>query len=299
MSLFKKKRSETENLKAMAELMRESENEGREYKERTLIRRCAEEEGLIRDFPEMHLYLDEELIAVEQEKVAVHTERLTVEEVDKIVDKLDLLVSREPNEERRILIIKNFKSIINLVRIVKYEDKMDFKSSRGMGGQLDIRWLESFDIGSKALADDYIEGVSGVSDELRDKIKAEHEAIKNGLYENKERQGGWLSYDYFAGETKIMIPEQAMNECAGVIHLGILNHKHKHKQIMGYASWKLDGMKTSKIPFKYSGQLMEFECPIIVRPECKQELELMAINNGDTKLELVSLLVLASSLNEM
>lgn len=311
MSLFKKKRSEVEYFKAKAELLREEKKRER-TKERELaklekiaegvhlIRNYVEERGYITNYPNETIELKKEIVEIGQDRVRVHADSLTQEEVMQIADKLDLLVSRHTDEVTS-LVLKNIGSIINLVRIVKYENHQDFKSSRGIGNELDIRWLESFDIGSKVLADDNTGYVSGVSDELREKIneqiKTEEEARKKGLYEEKERQCEWLSSDYFAGETKTMIPEQVMSEYAGVLHLGILNRKYKTKQIIGYASWRLSGTKSSKMPFKYTGKLMEFEYPIMVLPEHKQELEVMSIDYGDTKLELVSLLVLSNNLN--
>ena len=237
--------------------------------------------GLLKAFVEETIKYKNALIEPGRAEAEVKLASLSVEEVDAILLKLDILASEKANPAIAAMVAEETASILVAIRMVKAETKAAFAGILGAGSNLEIMWLRPQDVGGTIL-------------------RGTASAGSLGLWGGS---GGavytWLKTWVTGGTKETMVPEQTMAEEGAVVHLGAID--------------PIEVPKCTAIQFTLAGLLsppqslsrnirkslgtedisvMRFEKPIIVGPEKSQKVEVNATTtNGDTKLQLLSLLI--------
>ncbi|MEM2338598.1 MAG: hypothetical protein QXW83_00175 [Nitrososphaerales archaeon] len=232
----------------------------------------------IRSLPEETVKVTDVLIEPGKTAAEVKLAPLSREEYERILLKLDMLAIDRNNEAIAVMVAEEVDPIITLIRMVKVETKEEFTGILGSGANLDITWLRPKDVGGPLL------NSAGASN------KGLYGGANGGVY-------SWL-HTFTANTSEDIIPEQIMAKTAGVIHLGAIDPVEVPKvnaiqfTIAGIPS-PAQSMKfnirssfgTESLPF------VRFEKPVIVGPEKRQKITVMPNISGDSKLELLSLLV--------
>lgn len=231
---------------------------------------------LIKSFPEETIEWDKALIEPGKQKVAVKLAPLSGEEAELIALKLDQLAMSRQHEGIAVMIAEEFDSILTAVRMVKDQTKSPFAGILGVGAQLDIQWLRAEQIGASLLDAGTAVATEG--------------PWQNGLT-------NWLK-TLTAGTNDYIIDPQTMAEEAALIHLGAIDPVEVPKveavefELAGIASpaqscaWEMrERFGTDRLP------VVRWEKPVICAPERKHAIECAPYITGDTKMQLLSLLI--------
>jgi len=234
--------------------------------------------GLIRDFPEETVSWKKALIEPGKAVTDVKCAPLSAEEVEMILLKLDQMAMSVQHEGIAKMVAEEAESILLAIRMVKDETKSPFAGILGAGANLDMMWLRPKDVGGTLL------NPAATS--------------SKGLYDGTS--GGVLTWTHsFTADTAAaIIPEQTMAEEAAVVHLGAIDPVEVPK--IGAMKVTLAGIPApaQSTPFNIRGSFgtqtlpfVRFEKPIIVGPEKTQKIELEPDITGDSKFQLMSLLI--------
>lgn len=220
------------------------------------------------------------LIDPGKEEVSVQQAEMSIEELNLILLKLDQLCLSRQNEAVSVMVLEEMGSIIAMIRRVKVETKDPFAGILAVGNQLDIAWLRPKDIGATALLNKDATESCGLN-----------AGTSGGVY-------GWLKSAAVADTSVVVIPTQTMAQYAGLIHLGAIDPVAVPKY--NAITFTLSGIACPRqsMPFnlrKGFGDsdvpLIRYEKPVLVGP-LKQQLVTVKPNiSGDTKFEMLSLLV--------
>ena len=205
---------------------------------------------------------------------------LTQDEVDLLCHKLDnqLALSTQQDAIAK-MIAEELPSIIMLVRMVKWQASGAFAGVLGAGLNLDMMWLRPKDVGG-TLLNPAATGSKGL-----------YGGTSAAVYT-------WLQ-TFVANTKQSIVPEQSMSQYAGVIHLGVFDSIETPK--VNAVQFTLAGIPTPPQSLAldarrengecFDNSFVRFEKPVIVGPLQKQLVEVMPNISGDTKLQLLTLLV--------
>ena len=234
---------------------------------------------LIQDYKEETLPWGKALITPGQDAVSVKCGPLSKAEVDAILIKLDLLSLNRQNPAISAILAEEADSILVAIRRVKAETKENFRGILGAGASLDICWLRPHHVGDKYLLN------SAATTDV-------------GLW------GGTVAAVYtwlhtlVANTADNIIDEQTMVKEAAVIHLGAIDPIEVPK--LEAITFKISGITSPAQSLAFSKRstfgteltpVVRFEKPVFVGPDKKQEIGLYPQVSGDTKFELLSLLI--------
>lgn len=234
--------------------------------------------GLIRDYVEETVKFPDALIEPGKPAAEVKLAPMSSEEVKRLLLKLDMIAWEKINPAAAAMVAEEVSSIITAVRMVKVETKAEFMGMLGSGANLDITWLRPKDVGGPLL------NAPGTANK--------------GLYGGAS--GGVLTWlhTFTAGTSEDIIPEQVMAEEAAVVHLGVIDPIEVPK--VNAIRFEIAGIPTPAQPLNFNIRsafgteavpTCRFEKPVIIGPEKKQKVTVMPNISGDSKLQLLSLLV--------
>lgn len=237
---------------------------------------------LIKDYEAETIPWSKALIVPGQEKPSVTLAVLSKVEVEAILTKLDMLAINRQNPAISAMLAEEADSILTAIRMVKTETKEDFRGILGSGANLDIRWLTPRDVGDSNLLNSAGTASRGLWGGTSGQVITWLHTISGSAYNASDN----------------IIDEQKMVEEAGVIHLGAIDPIEVPK--CNLATFKISGVASpaQALPFTKRSSfgtnltpVVRFEKPIIVGPEKTQEIGIYTTADGDTKLELLSLLI--------
>lgn len=240
--------------------------------------------GLIKPYAKETLVMRKALMQTGQAEVKVEAAGLDAGEVEIILLKLDQLAMSVQHEGIALMLAEEAESILAAVRMVKDETKESFMGIQGLGSALDMVWLRPKHVGDTGLLNSATTAGLGL-----------YSGTNAAVYT-------WLQ-SFVAGTTKDIIPEQTMVEEAAVVHLGVIDTVEIPK--CNAITFTLQGVAspTQALPFNIRPSVgsealpfVRFEKPIIVGPEKKQKVTLVPNITGDSKVELLSLLITKASL---
>lgn len=240
--------------------------------------------GLLRAFPDETVSLRKALMQTGQSEVKVKLAKLDADEAEIILLKLDQLALSAQQEAIAIMLAEEAESIMYAIRMVKDETKESFMGIQGLGSSLDMAWLRPKHVGDTTLLNSV--GTAGL-----------------GLYSGTSGAVyTWLK-SFVAGTSLDIIPQQTMIEEAAVIHLGAIDTVEQPK--CNAITFTLQGVAspTQALAFNIRRSLgtesmpfVRFEKPIIVGPEKQQKITLVPNITGESKVELLSLIITKASL---
>ena len=238
--------------------------------------------GLITDYSSPGLNFakcQSALISPGKSDVNVPAADISLAEVDVLAHRLDQMASSRQNDAIAVAIAEEFANIVLLVRRVKKETGGTFAGTLGAGADLTALWLLPKDVGGTILN------------------SAPAGAL--GLYGGG---GGavftWLA-TFVANTTAPIIPSQQMIQWAGVLHIGLLDNVDVPKiqaariTIAGQTAPKETLMMDNRRQNgdSYNTSFIRFEKPWFVSPLTTQQIDLMPGPAGDSRPELVSILI--------
>lgn len=220
------------------------------------------------------------LISPGKPGVDVPVESLDLAEVDCLAHRLDQMASSTQNEAIAKAITEEFENIVLLVRRVKKEAGGAFTGILGTGANLTALWLRPKDVGGVILRGAAAAGALG-------------------LYAGG---GGaiftWLQ-TFVANTAQNMIPAQTMIQYAGILHIGLLDNVDVPK--INAAQITISGIPAQAETFmfdnrrqngdSYNVSFVRFEKPYFIGPLVNQLLAVMPGPAGDSRPELVSILI--------
>jgi hypothetical protein len=238
--------------------------------------------GLIKDYQNPGLnypHCQSALISPGKSDVNVPVADISMAEVDLLAHRLDQMASSRQNDNIAVAVAEEFANIVLLVRRVKKETGGTFAGTLGAGADLTALWLLPKDVGGPILN-------SAAAGAL-------------GLYTGG---GGavftWLA-TFVANTIANMIPAQQMIQWAGVLHIGILDNVDVPKiqaarvtiagQVAPKETLMLDNRRQNGDSYNTSFQ--RFEKPWFISPLITQAIDLMPGPAGDSRPELVSILI--------
>jgi hypothetical protein len=238
--------------------------------------------GLLTSFSEETIKWPKALIEPGKDDPEVKLASLSSKEVNAILLKLDMLASDKANPAIAAMVAEEVESILVAIRLVKMETKAAFGGILGSGSNLDIKWLRPKDVGGSLLnpAGSTSKGLYG--------------GTSAGVYT-------WLN-SFTANTSDDLIPSQTMAEEAAVIHLGAIDPVEVPK--IESIKFTLSSIPTpaQSTPFNLRKTLgtedlpvVRFEKPVIVGPEKTQAIDVMPNITGDSKFQLLSLLIARAS----
>lgn len=234
---------------------------------------------LIGDYKEETLSWGKALITPGQDAVSVKCGPLSRAEVEAVLIKLDLLALNRQNPVITAILAEEADSILMAIRRVKAETKEAFRGILGAGASLDICWLRPHHVGDKYLLNSAATASTGLWG-----------GTVAAVYT-------WL-HTVVANTVDNIIDEQTMIEDAAVIHLGAIDPIEVPK--LEAITFKISGITSPAQSLAFSKRstfgteltpVVRFEKPVFVGPEKKQEIGLYPQVAGDTRFELLSLLI--------
>lgn len=240
----------------------------------------ASNKGLIRNFAEEVSPFRTALVEPGKERVDIKLAGLTGEEAEVALLKLDQMAYSRNHEGIAVMLTEEAASILAAIRLVKTETKQPFQGILGVGGNLDLQWLRPKHVGETTLLN--LDATAGL-----------------GLYQGANGAiYTWLA-PVVANTWASLIPSQKMVEEAAVVHLGAIDPIDVPK--IGGVEFQLSGIPVPVQSTNFNirrglgsyGELpfVRFEKPVLVGPEKTQRVRLMPNITGDTKFELMSILI--------
>ena len=218
----------------------------------------------------------EAVITPGQATTDITVETVSREEIDELAKKLDVLANYRQNEAIAAMVAKSFPAIVTALRWVKAESVQEFRGMKAVGKQLDVAWLVPEDIGGTILD--------------KDQGSNKHAWAEASGYTK------WLPPAVFAvGTAKPVIPEQTMKDEAACVHLGMIDTVAIPK--VNKISFTVSGQRApdQSLSFTHTDgselSFQEYEYPVIVGPKQQQKVEVDGYIAGDSKPELLTLLI--------
>jgi len=218
--------------------------------------------------------VDNALITPGQDRVVVKVAEVDAEEVQSLLQKVDAIANSYINEAVAVAYAETFPVVLTAMRMVKEEAKAPFKGIIASGTELDATALIPEDVGGTVLG----AGGSGLY------LYAAGTVIRT-----------WLE-TFATGTAEAMIPEQTMSQYAAVVHIGAIDSVAVPK--VNRIKFTLSGVPTPAQPtiFNIRGvngtaPFVRFQKPVLVGPLKKQKVEVDPNITGDSKFELMSVLI--------
>lgn len=220
--------------------------------------------------------VDNALITPGQDRVVVKVAEVDAEEVQSLLQKIDVIANSYINEAIAVAYAETFPVVLTAMRMVKEEAKAPFKGMTASGTELDATTLIPEDVGGLIL------NPAGTAD--------------TGLYGGtKAAVYTWLDA-HVAATSDDLIPEQIMSQYAAVIHIGAIDSVAVPK--VNRIKFTLSGVPTPAQPtiFNIRGvngtaPFVRFQKPVLVGPLKKQKIDVDPNITGDSKFELMSVLI--------
>lgn len=231
---------------------------------------------LIANYPAESKDWSKALITPGQGKVSVKMAELSSNEVELILTKLDMLAINRNNPAIAAMVAEEADSILTAVRMVKTETKEPFMGMLGAGSTLDMMWLRAEQIGGSIL-------------------DANTDIATTGPWQNNDTR--WLA-SVTAGTDDYIIDPQTMREEAAMVHLGAIDPVEVPK--VEAVTFEIAGIATPAqvTPFAIRGTFgnqsvpfVRWEKPVIIGPEKKGAIECAPHITGDTKMQLLTILI--------
>lgn len=233
-------------------------------------------EHLIAPYAEATVSIVDALITPGAEKVDIKVAEVTADEVKALLVKIDTIANSYQNDGIAVLYAENFPVVLTSMRMVKTETKSPFKGIMATGTELD----------AVALIPEHVGG--GILNPAATAGKGLYGGASGAVLT-------WLQ-TFVAGVSDDLIPEQTMDEDAGLVHLGAIDTVDVPK--INRLRFTISGVPTpaQPAPFNYKKQsnttpFVRFEKPILVGPERTQKIDVDPNIAGDSKFELLSVLI--------
>lgn len=235
-------------------------------------------EALIANYEEETITWNEALIEPGRPQAQLAQAKMSSDEVRRLVLKMDQMAMSRQHEGIAVMIAEEMASILAAVRRVKTETKEEFWGLLGAGANLDIAWLRPKDFGNTLL------------NPLATASKGLYGGTSLSVYT-------WL-HTFVANTSDDILPTQIMSEESGMIHLGAIDPIEVPK--LNMITFTLAGIPApaQSMPFNIRRgfgieevPFVRFEKPIIIGPERTQLIEVMPNIAGDSKFQLLSLVI--------
>lgn len=234
--------------------------------------------GVIQAYKEETAKVSNVVIDMGKPEAEAKMAALTRDEAERLLRKLDVLAPSDMQPFIAKIVGENVEQIMTLVRMVKAEAKGEFLGHLGTGNALDIRWLRPKDVGG-ALLNPAATAACGL-----------YGGASGGIFT-------WTQ-TFVANTAQSMIPAQIMAEEAGCIHLGIIDPVDVPKcDAIQFFIATIPG-PAQPLPFNIREGfgtndlcIARFEQPVIIGPEKTQRVDVMPNLAGDSKLQLLTLVV--------
>jgi len=231
---------------------------------------------LIKDYSEETVRWSAAVIEPGKPEVEVKAAALSKVEAEAIILKLDQLAMSRQHEGIAAMVGEEAASILLAVRMVKLETKQSFQGVLGAGAALDIMWLRAEQIGGPLL-------------------DAANAVATTGPWQNGLTN--WLM-PLTAGTDDYIIDPQSMAEEAALVHLGAIDPVEvpKVEAVQFYlAAIPTPAQVTPFIVRDCLGSerlsFVRWEKPVICGPEKNHAINCAPYISGDTKMQLLSLLI--------
>jgi hypothetical protein len=237
--------------------------------------------NLIANYPEETVGWPQALISPGKTDTTKKLAPLSQKEAEMILLKLDNLAMSRNHDGIANMVAEEAESILFAIRLCKDETKANFAGILGVGSELDIRWLRVQDIGATFGMNAAATGSLGP-----------YLGTSGAVFT-------WLS-SFVAGTAAQIVPVQTSSEECAVIHLGIIDTLENGIPKCNGIEFQISGIAApaqcidmgirrsvgdSDLPFA------RFEKPIIIGPETSCRIRLMPNITGDSKPQLLSLLI--------
>lgn len=233
--------------------------------------------NLIKNYNSGTIDITNALITPGQKKVSVRVAEVDAEEVESLLQKIDGIANSYVNEAVAVAYAEIFPVILTAMRMVKDEAKAPFRGMISSGTELDAVALIPENVGG-AILNPLATGSLGL-----------YGGTSGEVYT-------WLKTVGTVGTAEAMIPSQTMAATAAVIHVGAIDTVDvpKYNRI----KFELSGVPTpaQSLLFNIRGKngeasFVKFHRPVLVGPLKKQKIEVDPNIAGDSKLELMSILI--------
>lgn len=255
----------------------------------------AKRNGFITDYPPGQYYLDNAVYSVGRYAYSANLGGMTKNEVQEVIwtlDRLALSPMKPCNEilkksaknpelaallkhvwlrgEISRIVAESLPAILNLIRLVIYQNKIGFEGIHGTGPGLIVRWLRADDVGGPSL-----------------NLGA---LLNAGLYgTSNSTSNGWMQQDRAKYINHPLIPNQQMSEHSGLIHLGMIDLNSWRLSKDDRVQFVLNNVTTTYQPVE--SPFTAFSLPIAVMPYTLHAVNYNPGVSGDVNVKLLSLLV--------
>lgn len=233
---------------------------------------------LIRHYDAGTASVDNALITPGQDKVVVKVAEVDAEEVQNLLQKIDAIANSYENEAVAVAYAETFPVVLTAMRMVKEEAKAPFKGIAASGTELDAAALIPENVGGGILCTESVTTNLGL-----------YAGTAAGVYT-------WLKTVTTVGTAEAIIPTQTMSQYAAVVHIGAIDTVNVPKY--NRMKFELSGVPTpaQSTIFNIRGvngtaPFVRFQKPVLVGPLKKQRMYVDPNIAGDSKFELMSILI--------
>lgn len=239
------------------------------------------QERLIRDYPAETLSWDRAVIMPGDASAQVVAAEVSGDEVNRLFVDLDRMALETEHEGVARLVADIADSVLVLMRRIKHETTDPYMGPLAKGSQLAAIWLEPKDVGGSIL--------------------------NSAMESNKHLYGGASSvltylHTFTAGTIDDLIPSQIMTARSGVLHAGMIDATQVPK--VNRIRFALDGQPGPAQPLKFNVRkgfgveqlpFVRFGKPVMVGPRKIQAIDVLPNISGDSRPELLSILIAEAS----
>ena len=234
--------------------------------------------GHIKDYAEGTKLFDYSLVNVGKPDVSVKLSPLTRKEVETLLHDLDAMANDAQYPEIARAVAAEVPAIIDAVRMVNAETKQGYGGMRAVGGELDVGWLIPEMIGNTTLLNNAA-------------------TATKGIYTTANGTRTWTK-TFTAGTSASIIPSQQMVQYAACVHIGAIDTIDIPKA--NRIRFTLSGVNTGLQPLNFSHRekrsdsdtaFTKFKQSIIAGPLKTQAVDIFPYLTGDSKIELLTVLI--------
>jgi hypothetical protein len=222
--------------------------------------------------------VDNALITPGQDHVVVKVAEVDAEEVQNLLQKVDAIANSYENEAIAVAYAEVFPVILTAMRMVKEEAKAPFKGITASGTELDAVALIPENVGGGIMCTEAVTTNLGL-----------FAGTAAGVYT-------WLSTVGTVATAEAIVPQQTMSQYAAMVHIGAIDTVAvpKYNRI----KFELSGVPTpaQSTLFNIRGvngtaPFIRFQKPVLVGPLKKQRIYVDPNIAGDSKFELMTVLI--------
>ncbi|MBT9160986.1 MAG: hypothetical protein DDT26_02283 [Dehalococcoidia bacterium] len=238
--------------------------------------------GLIRHYPAETIEFTRALIMPGDAKAKITAAEVSSDEVERLILKLDIMALETEHEGVTRLVADCADAVLAMMRWVKHETTFPFMSILGKGGQLDATWAEPKDVGG------------GILNPAGTPLLGLYGGASGGVF-------SWLR-TFVANTALGIIPSQIMSARAGMLHMGMIDATQVPK--VNRIRFTLAGQVGAAQPTKFSIRkgfgieqmpYVRFARPVMIGPRQTQAIDLMPNISGDSRPELLSIIIAEAS----